>query len=161
MQETIKFYQYRTTLKLKAFQKFMKYLCTLNWLKNLHGHRPRGNYSVFSAFLFHTTCLSSIPPRAQVFGTYFISGIPLHLEYLNADHAQIPGRKVPRSPVYNHYAVCSSYKYKSHFSSFMTFPFSFYPGWSCYNICHVPIGYALSTLISAAFCINSLFLSGK
>lgn len=109
----------------------------------------RGNYSVFSAF--STYQLPRVPPSPVKY--FILLSIQLYSttsEYLNADHSfqNTWCRKVPRSPVYNHYAVCSSFhKYKSHFSSFMTFPFSFYPGWSCYNICHVPIGYALSTLI--------------
>ena len=65
VQETIMFYQYRTMLKLKAFQ-FMKYLCTLNWVEKSSRASTCGQTIQCFLPFPHISCLESYPPQSSI-----------------------------------------------------------------------------------------------
>lgn len=106
-------------------------------LKVITGIYLQANYSVFSAFSTYQLP-RVLPTPVEYFILFSTQLYSTTSEYLNArDHSSqdIWCRKVPRSPMYNHCEVFSFfYTDKSHFSSLMTFPSSFYPGRSCYNV---------------------------
>ena len=165
VQETITFYQYRTTLKLKAFQKFMKYLCTLNWIeKSSWASTCRQTIQCFLPFP-HTSCLESHPPQSSISHYSLNNCIPPHLNiWMQIIVSKIPGAgrslevlfiitmqsAVPfiNTKVTSH----PSWHFPSH---------SIQAGAATMSVVFLSVMHYQHSFSPAAFCINSLFLSGK